>query len=47
MTLLNGARTEDLARFVEDLALLLGRAVHHVLAELAYPRHEAPRLDPT
>jgi hypothetical protein len=37
MTLLNGAKTDDLARFVEDLGLLLGRAVHVVLAILTRP----------
>jgi len=46
MTLLNGAETDDLARFVEDLALLLGRAVHQILAELTHPQHEAPHLGP-
>jgi len=36
MTLLNGA-TDDLAVFVEDLALLMGRAIHLVLVELTRP----------
>ena len=43
MTLLSGAKTDDLARFVEDLALLLGRAIQLVLAELTRPHHEGHR----
>ena len=37
MTLLRGASTEDLARFVEDLGLVVGRALHLVLSELSHP----------
>ncbi len=37
MTLLRGGTTEDLARFVEDLGLLVGRAIHRALNELANP----------
>ena len=37
MTLLNGTMTDDLTRIVEDLALLLGRAIHLVLTELTLP----------
>lgn len=37
MTLLGGATTEDLARFVEDLGLVVGRALHLVLSELSRP----------
>lgn len=37
MTLLRGATTEDLARFVEDLGLVVGRALHLVLSELSRP----------
>jgi hypothetical protein len=35
MTLLRGTTTEDLAQFVEDLRLLVGRALHLVLTELS------------
>jgi hypothetical protein len=35
MTLLRGAKSDDLARFVEDLALLLGRATQLIVTELA------------
>lgn len=34
MTLLSGAKTEDLARFVEDLARLLGRALQLTIASV-------------
>ena len=37
MTLLGGATTEDLARFGEDLGLVVGRALHLVLSELSRP----------
>jgi hypothetical protein len=37
MTLLNGSTTDDLARFVEDLALVVGRGIHLVLNEFARP----------
>ncbi|MDX8036936.1 hypothetical protein SK803_42645 [Lentzea sp. BCCO 10_0856] len=37
MTLLRGATTEDLARFVEDLGFVVGRALHLVLSELSLP----------
>ena len=37
MTLLYGATTEDLAPFVEDLGLVVGRALHLVLSELSHP----------
>jgi hypothetical protein len=39
MTLLNGDKTTDLARFVEDLTRLMGRAIQLVLAELTRPQH--------
>lgn len=37
MTLLRGAATEDLGRFVEDVSLVVGRALHLVLIELSNP----------
>jgi len=37
MTLLSGATSEDLAQFVEDRGLLVGRALHLVLTELSRP----------
>lgn len=37
MTLLCGATTEDLARFLEDLGFVVGRALHLVLSELSRP----------
>ncbi|WP_157360497.1 HEPN domain-containing protein [Amycolatopsis thermoflava] len=37
MALLRGATTEDLARFVEDLRLVVGRALRLVLSELSRP----------
>lgn len=37
MTLLHGATTEDPARFVEDLGVMVGRALHMVLGELSRP----------
>ncbi|MEU4765620.1 hypothetical protein AB0H12_20420 [Actinosynnema sp. NPDC023794] len=37
ITLLGGGTTEDLARFVEDLSLVVGRALHLVLSELSRP----------
>jgi hypothetical protein len=37
LTLLRGATTEDLAQFVEDHGLVVGRALHLALSELAYP----------
>jgi len=40
MTLLSGEKTNDLVRFVADLARLLGRAIQLVLAELTRPQHE-------
>jgi hypothetical protein len=43
MTLLGGTTTNDLARVVEDLGLLVGRAVHLVLNELADPTAPAGR----
>jgi hypothetical protein len=44
MTLLSGANTGDLARFVGDLTLLLGRAIHLMLAELTRLQHEGRLL---
>jgi len=46
ITLLRGGKTDDLARFVEDLARLLGRAIQLVLAELTRPQHEGHRTRP-
>ncbi len=37
MTLLRGATTDNLGRFVEDLALVVGRALHLALSELSRP----------
>ncbi|GAB2988320.1 hypothetical protein GCM10017788_10920 [Amycolatopsis acidiphila] len=44
MTLLRGATTEDLARLVEDLGLVVGRALHLVLSELSRPAAAAGLL---
>ncbi|SDU62590.1 hypothetical protein [Prauserella endophytica] len=44
MTLLGGAKSEDLARFIEDLARLLGRAIQLVLAELTRPQPDRNML---
>ncbi len=43
MTLLSGTKTDDLAHFVEDLTLLLGRAIHRVLTEITRPQDEDHR----
>jgi hypothetical protein len=42
MMLLSGDKTTDLARFVEDLTCLMGRAIQLVLAELTRPLHAGP-----
>jgi hypothetical protein len=42
MTLLRGAKSDDLARFVEDLALLLGRATQLIVTELARSEERLP-----
>jgi hypothetical protein len=39
MTLLNGDKTTDLARFVDDPTRLMGRAIQLLLAELTRPQH--------
>lgn len=43
LTLLCGATTEDLAQFVEDHGLVVRRALHLVLSELAYPARGSRR----
>jgi len=40
MTLLRGATIEDLTQFVEDLGLVVGRALHLVLSELSRPQRQ-------
>lgn len=42
MTLLSGDKTTDLARVVEDLTRLMGRAIQSVLAELTRPQPRRP-----
>ncbi len=46
MTLLDGTKTDDLGRFVEDLTLLLGRAIQLVLADFRPPQRKDRHIHP-